>query len=100
MIRSSRVNFVGFLKSWVASFSRKNYMPGGWERDHAAFFDAIPDFLHLCEHIRADLPTTMRAEFSERIARIQNKKRTDFYTDKYDQLLEEFEELVRFIEKA
>jgi hypothetical protein len=99
-IRMSRVSFVGFLRSWVVSFSRKIYRPGGWERDHSAFFDAIPEFVHICEHIRADLSPIQRSDFSERVARIQATKRSDFYKDKFDDLVSEIESLASFIEDA
>lgn len=99
-IKLARVDFVGFLRSWMSAFSRKIYKAGGWERDYHAFFDAIPDFIHVCEHVKADLPASRREEFEERIARIRNTKHADFYKEKFDHLLSEFDGLIQFIEDA
>jgi hypothetical protein len=99
-IRASRISFVGFLRSWIVCFSPKNYGISGWQRDYSAFFDTMPKFIHICEHIRADLAPTQRIEFSERIGRIRAKKHKDFYGEKFEELISEVEALISFIEDA
>lgn len=99
-IRNKKVAFVAFIKSWVHEFSRKNYVSVGWERNRSAFFDGLSEFIHNTEYIQCDIPEDRRSEFDRLRARIKAVKNQDFYKDKFEHLLKDFDDLIRQVEES
>jgi hypothetical protein len=99
-IAEARTEYVGFIRGWIYSFSKKIFKPGGWERDYDAFFDEVPLFISLSEKVRADLPEDSLADFDTVTKGIYETTHSDFYKERFDYLVSACERLIKVTQNA
>jgi hypothetical protein len=99
-IKATRTEYIGFMRGWIYSFSKKIYKAGGWERDYDAFFTDIPSFISLTEHIQTDLPPKIAEDFGTLTTTILKTSHQDFYRERFDDLVSRCERLIEIVKNA